>query len=238
MRACVIFLVAALWAGGHPTAQAALCEDAGADAEKAHAIPAGLLNAIGKVESGRYDPAAGRTTPWPWTIDVAGDGRYFETASDAIQVTRSLRAQGTRNIDVGCFQVSLLHHPNAFKDLDAAFDPATNADYAATFLVALKERTGSWENAVAAYHSADPAKGEPYRRLVFAAWNGTTPSPADTIAVSQPKIMAFGIRLWTPGPRGSAPSMVAMVPPPTEKNVLAEAPSPPTWKLPKVTYQR
>ena len=237
MRALLLFLTAVLASGAGVAAAAVPCEEAAASAEQAHKLPPGLLSAIGRVESGRWVAGLGRTAAWPWSIDVAGDGQHFESAADAIQATRTARARGVRNIDVGCFQVSLLHHPNAFKDLETAFDPVANADYAGGFLASLKERTGSWDRAVAAYHSADPARGEPYRRLVFAAWNGTPPQP-DTITVSQPQIAAFGIRIWTPGPRGSAPGLVAMVPPPTNTVAMVESAPPPAWKLPKVTYQR
>ena len=43
----------------------------------------------------------------------------------------SYRAQGARSIDVGCMQVNLLHHADAFASLEQAFDPVANARYAA-----------------------------------------------------------------------------------------------------------
>ena len=42
-------------------------------------------------------------------------------------------------------QVNLMHHPNAFADLDEAFDPAANARYAVTFLSALYQQTQGLE---------------------------------------------------------------------------------------------
>src|SRR5258708_6802342 len=47
-------------------------------------LPAGLLLAIGQVESGRPDPLTGRVEPWPWTTNHAGEGHHFTSAQEAI----------------------------------------------------------------------------------------------------------------------------------------------------------
>jgi len=204
---------------------AVTCEQAAADAERSFDLPPGLLMAIGRVESGRLDPITRRVTAWPWTIDVAGDGRMFNNAAEAIQTTEALRAGGARNIDVGCFQVSLLYHPNAFATLAEAFDPTTNGRYAGQFLASLKSRLGNWTDAVAAYHSADPTQGKPYQEKVFASWHGTLPPEAEVPAKSGPIELAFGIKLWTPSQPGSAASMIH----------IGEGEAPAGWKMPKIT---
>ena len=96
-------------------------------------LPLRLLGAIAEVESGRPD-SAGKVRPWPWTINVEGRGEFFASKQQAIDAVRAVQAQGVRSIDVGCMQVNLMHHPNAFASLDAAFDPTANALYAARFL--------------------------------------------------------------------------------------------------------
>ena len=146
------------------------CELAGAQAERDWGLPPGLLAAIGRIESGRYDYAAGRVIAWPFTINAAGQGRYFSSGAAAIEAVQDLLMQGVRLIDVGCFQVDLYYHPDAFTSLDQAFDPRANAQYAARFLSELHDRTGSWQAAIAWYHSAEPAEGEPYRDRVMASW--------------------------------------------------------------------
>src|SRR5580658_2565403 len=177
------------------------CEQAGVAAERDGGLPDGLLLAIGRVESGRWDPVRGRMTPWPWTINAAGKGQFFETKDMAAQTVKALADGGTRSIDVGCFQISLLYHPAAFSSLEQAFDPDANARYATRFLLSLFGRTGSWEAAVEAYHSADPTLGFEYRQQVFSTWtsgaqiaamiplrNGTTQSlaAAQTKPVTMP----------------------------------------------------
>jgi hypothetical protein len=77
-------------------------------------------------------------------------------------------------------QVNLLHHPQAFASLEAAFDPATNIAYAVRFLRDLHARTGDWNQAVAMYHSATPERGLVYQQRVMAALSGQgfVPGPA------------------------------------------------------------
>lgn len=188
---------------GLGAASASPCERAGAEAEHAFGLPNGLLLAIGRVESGRWDRALGRLVPWPWTINQAGAGQLVETKEDAVRLTRSALASGQRNIDVGCFQVNLLHHPNAFTTLDEAFDPVSNARYAARFLTDLRARAGSWAGAVEAYHSANPARAIPYGRAVRERWMEAAGAPA-----AEAPITRYGIRVWTPSAPGTAPSMV------------------------------
>jgi hypothetical protein len=144
------------------------CRTAIAAAERGARIPQALLAAIARVESGRYDPATNRTTPWPWTINAEGKPGVFDTKEQAIAAVRMLQAQGVRSIDVGCMQVNLMHHPNAFASLEQAFDPVANAGYAARFLTQLREQTGTWEAATARYHSATPEYGGAYQRKVAA----------------------------------------------------------------------
>nr|WP_238941386.1 lytic transglycosylase domain-containing protein [Jannaschia sp. Os4] len=124
------------------------------DAQARHGIPDDLLLAIGLQEAGtRRD---GRLTVWPWSVNAAGEGRRFDTRAAAEAWVRARRAAGVRSIDVGCLQVNLRWHPDAFPTPEAGFDPARNADYAARFLRDLHRRTGDWTTAAASYHSFTP----------------------------------------------------------------------------------
>lgn len=155
------------------------CSLAGRAAEQAAGLPVNLLLSIGMVESGHPDPLTGRIAPWPWTVNADGDGQYFSSKQDAEAFARLALSSGARDVDVGCFQVSLQAHPNAFASLDDAFDPGENAHYAAGFLTRLKGQTGSWKVAIADYHSALPDLGLPYQRLVLAAWGRLGDVPLD-----------------------------------------------------------
>ena len=147
-----------------------LCQAAIEAAEARARLPRRLLGSVGTVESGRLDGRSGRVAPWPWTINVGGIGRFFDSKAEAITAVQQARAGGVQSIDVGCMQVNLMHHPNAFATLDQAFDPATNATYAAGFLSRLFTQTGGWPAAAAAYHSQTPGMADDYRRRVMALW--------------------------------------------------------------------
>ena len=134
-------------------------------------FPSQLLRTIASVESGRPDPITGRVAPWPWTINVEGTGYFFSSKAEAIEAVARFNAQGIRSIDVGCMQINLLHHPNAFRSMDEAFDPRVNVAYGARFLGALYHQTGGWPLAVAAYHSQTPALGAEYWGRVTARWS-------------------------------------------------------------------
>ncbi len=146
------------------------CAEAIAVAERAKSIPAHLLAAIARAESGRYDAVSRQTRPWPWTVMAERKGRYFETKRQAIDTVRALQRRGVTNIDVGCMQINLRHHPDAFASLQQAFDPGANAAYAANFLAALHTETGSWEGAAGRYHSATPKYNRPYRQKIMRLW--------------------------------------------------------------------
>ena len=147
-----------------------MCRPAIGAAEKAAAIPPQLMAAIGRVESGRLDPATGAMQPWPWTINAEGQGSYYDTKAQAIAAVRALQARGLRSIDVGCMQVNLMHHPTAFASLEEAFDPASNTAYAARLLTELHAQSGDWPRAAALYHSATPELAAAYQRSVMAVW--------------------------------------------------------------------
>ncbi len=162
-------------------ARANECEAAGRAAEQAAALPADLLVAVGRVESGRRG-ADGRVAPWPWAVNAAGEGHYLASAAEAVALVQSLQARGVRSIDVGCFQVNLLFHPEAFATLADAFDPAANALAAGHFLRTLHDAAGDWDTAVGRYHSADPGLGLPYMRQVLASWHGGAAMPSPPVS--------------------------------------------------------
>ncbi len=174
LLACVLGLighaVTAQAADSVPAPAADTCLPGIAAAEQAFALPPKLLLTIGIVESGRTDPASGRVAPWPWTINVAGTDHIFASKAGAIEAVREFQRGGTQSIDVGCMQINLLHHPNAFASLDEAFDPAANTLYGARFLSALYRETGNWLQAAAAYHSRTGEIGASYETRVMAMW--------------------------------------------------------------------
>jgi hypothetical protein len=204
MKSVIIGLAAAgsLWAMATqampaplgPTGEPGLlCRSAIQQAEMGSQLPKHMLSAIGRVESGRPDPVTGHVHPWPWTINAQGQGKFFETKAEAVAFTRQLQAQGVQSIDVGCMQINLMHHPDAFHSLDEAFDPASNARYAVTFLSQLREKTGNWETASAWYHSANPEEGNPYREKIVTAMQTEARDPTSYAALPMPRAAVWPV---------------------------------------------
>jgi hypothetical protein len=220
--AALLGVVPGAWAQSLlPAAPEQDCHAAGEQAERAWNIPAGLLTAIGRMESGRGDVLPGRVTAWPWTVNANGQGAYFNSRAEAVAVVRSLQMRGVRSVDVGCFQINMAYHPDAFESLEQAFEPRPNANYAAQFLSELHDRTGSWETAVAWYHSATPGVGEPYRDRVLADWSGggmrvmpASSDPGQRFAGAplawNVSAQVMGVRVWTPV-RAAATARIAAV---------------------------
>ena len=144
-----------------------LCLKAAIPVAKRLNIPSGLLQAISLKETGRWDQKRGISYPWPWTVTAGGKGIYFRTKEEAIHKVQVLRQKGVKNIDVGCMQINLFYHPNAFDNLDHAFDPLTNTKYAANFLTNLYKNNGSWNLAIQKYHSGNTTRGTKYRKAVI-----------------------------------------------------------------------
>ncbi len=198
----------------------ALCSDAIAQTERRSTwLPLGLLESIALVESGYRASNSGQVTPWPWTINSPAGSFYLSSRREAIAKVEELQRRGISNIDVGCMQINLHFHPQAFHSLDDAFNPASNVAYAGRFLRTLLGGDRSLFQAVGRYHSATPARRDAYARKVFRRWGkdfdtevasrhgvGTADSPlllqrdATQLAASEPS------RVWRGIYGGSAPT--------------------------------
>jgi hypothetical protein len=148
----------------HPAYQS--CDAAAAQASRQTGTPVEVLRAIGRVESGRTTDAGFH--PWPWTVNVEGRGRWFESRQAALSYLQQRQANGSRSFDVGCFQINHRWHGEAFANLDAMFEPSENALYAATFLHNLYQEFGDWTRAIGAYHSRTEVHATRYAALVVA----------------------------------------------------------------------
>ena len=116
-----------------------MCFDAANKIEKNLNLPKGILSAIAYTESGRTMPN-GIKLAWPWTVNYSGKGYFFPNKTKAKEFVKSKIDKGARNIDIGCMQVNLRYHPNAFPDLETAFDPLNNVKWAGTWLKELNKK--------------------------------------------------------------------------------------------------
>ncbi|WP_171097850.1 transglycosylase SLT domain-containing protein [Ruegeria sp. HKCCD7255] len=157
-------LILALWAHVFAlmgaVAQASICDQAARHAAQAERVPLDILRAITRVETGRAKD--GQLIPWPWAVNVEGQGYWFGSEAEAKAYVFKIFKSGTRSFDVGCFQINYRWHGNAFRSIDAMFDPHENAEYAARFLKQLYAELGSWPAAAGAYHSRTPDLAQAY----------------------------------------------------------------------------
>jgi hypothetical protein len=184
MAAAALVLSAAAAAPAAVTAlpPETLCSTETARNERAYGIPNALLDSVSIVESGRYDQTRKATIAWPWTIMAEGQGRFLPTKAEAVAEVRRLKAKGVKNIDVGCMQVNLMYHPQAFASLEDAFEPAHNVAYAARFLKGLYEATKHWPTAASYYHSQNPTLAATYREKLMKVWTGAAAAVASAVA--------------------------------------------------------
>ena len=148
-----------------------ICENAVRARETKEAIPSHLLNAISQVESGRWNSKKQANIAWPWTVSNSGNGKYFKTKIEAVAEVEFLMTNGIQNIDVGCMQINLAAHADAFQTIEDALDPETNVAYGAKYLKVMHQRTGNWLKAAGNYHSTTPILSAKYRAKVSRKWN-------------------------------------------------------------------
>jgi len=145
-----------------------LCENTIESVELQTDIPKGLLLGIGKAEAIRK--INNKYIIWPWTINHAGKSLFFDNKEQMKNYVFKNLKRKDFNIDVGCMQINIKWHKNNFKKISDMFEVNPNISYAASFLKQLKNKHGSWDNAIKHYHSSDPKKNNPYLIKVKNFW--------------------------------------------------------------------
>ncbi len=190
---------AASAADGPPPYDWYACEDEARRLELQEKIPKLLLTAVTYTETGRRGPQGQKIMSWPWTLHAEGKSLHFRTKEDAVNAVRALMDRGVRNIDVGCMQINLRYHPQAFTSVEEALDPLANLSYGVAFLKRLQARHKGWPAAIQNYHSANKSVNQVYRKKVFSIWD----------------------QLRRRSERDRARNDVSALPPPTHQNEIA-----------------
>lgn len=180
---------------GSAVARTPSCEAYALRAEKDAGIPTYLLASISRTETGHTRRGRGFGA-WPWTLNIKGKGYYFDTKEAAIAAMQQAMKDGLRSIDVGCMQLNYRWHGEAFASIEDMFDPATNAAYAAKFLTSLKDRHGSWDEAVKHYHSSTESLGQKYLQKVQTAFHDFSKEgfPTEQITLASAPVTESGTR--------------------------------------------
>jgi hypothetical protein len=94
----------------------------------------------------------------------------------AVRLVERLRREGVQDIMVGCLQIHLRYHPQAFANIEQALEPAANAAYAGRYLKSLA-RGATWWDAVARYQGGKPSARLAYVQKVASAFRAGAPLP-------------------------------------------------------------
>ena len=134
-----------------------------------HGIPVELFFAVALTESGR-DLGAQRI-PWPWTLNIHGEGRYFADRASAWRTAVAAIAAKRTSVDFGPMQVNWRYHHRQLVDPWRALDPNRNLRIGATILIRCKKRVGTWWGAVGCYHApSNEIRARRYRQRVLTVW--------------------------------------------------------------------
>lgn len=130
--------------GGGGDAPRAACLQAAHEAERAHALPSGLLVALALSESGLH----------AYALNIAGRAHYPADRATARRLMTQARAEG-QPVMAGCVQVNWrVHVPSG---ADWPLDPRRSADWAARRLRATYDSTGSWAEALRRWNGGGAA---------------------------------------------------------------------------------
>jgi hypothetical protein len=147
--------------------------------EQHYGLPHKLLEAIGFVESNLR----------PWVICVGSTGRAFKdrhAAEAYLQKIRKHPRLKRQQCYIGCMQISYRCHKQHFRSIRNLLDPFENIQYAARLLSRLHRNHGTWEQAIAAYHSVGTYAGERYCQRILARWRHISQPGALLCALQTP----------------------------------------------------
>jgi soluble lytic murein transglycosylase-like protein len=139
------------------------CEPEILRAADRYKIPVGILYAVGLTETGN------KGSLQPNALNIEGKAVFPASRSAAITAFEEAHRSGAELIDVGCMQIDHRYHSSHFRSLSDMLDPKQNVDYAARFLLTLKNRHDTWSMAVARYHAGpdnDPAQKQYVCRVI------------------------------------------------------------------------
>ena len=138
-------------------------------------IPATIFFAVALTESGNFIPTLSARLPWPWTLNIAGEGVYFPTRRAAWRALDASLAAGETRIDIGLMQVNWRFHQGRLKNPWLALQPDHNLSVAAEILRRCYVERGDWWAGVGCYHAPnDAARARRYTERVRAAWRSVT----------------------------------------------------------------
>ena len=135
-------------------------------------VPSEVLYAVALTESGLRMNKGNRKKqiqliPWPWTLNIAGQGRFFKTRSDACKtLMETLKTVPAKRVDVGLGQINYGYHAERIAAPCDLLDPYLNLSIAAEILREQHREGEDWLVAIGRYHApADTGRAVSYRNI-------------------------------------------------------------------------
>ena len=134
-------------------------------------IPYTVLYAVALTESGKRVASADVYRPWPWTLNVAGRGYFFDSRLEAWQALTDWLQAGRRSIDIGLMMVNWHYHQERLGTPWKALDPYHNLRVGAGILQDCYVTRQDWWASVGCYHSpTNSYRADQYKRRVVSRW--------------------------------------------------------------------
>lgn len=136
-------------------------------------IPLQLFYAVALAESGKTIASMNRRRPWPWTLNIAGQGVYFRTRMQAWRALDQALRAGQDSVDIGLMQINWRFHRQRLGNSWLALEPHHNLTVGAEILRDCYKRRRDWWASVGCYHApSDSHRARQYRNRVAAQWRG------------------------------------------------------------------
>lgn len=145
-----------------------------------YGLPPGLLYAVALTESGQSSLSDGQVRPWPWALNIDGEGHYFPSRQVAWRALQAALTETKTSVDIGLMQISWRFHRSALGSSWQALDPYHNLRVAAAILRDCFVEHTQWIQSAGCYHAPnDPARADRYGQRVKAHWMRLTEIPQE-----------------------------------------------------------
>jgi Transglycosylase SLT domain len=140
-----------------------------------YGIPVQLFYAVALAESGKTIESMKHRRPWPWTLNIAGQGVYFSSRWQAWRALDQSLRSGQDSVDIGLMQVNWRFHEERLGSSWLALEPHHNLAVGAEILRRCYLERRDWWASVGCYHApSDNNRAQRYRAQVAAHWRALT----------------------------------------------------------------
>lgn len=122
-------------------------------AQECSAVPRDVVMKVVTHESKSF--YQGRVQPWPWTLNIDGQGYYYASYQLALLAAIKAHRNGASKLGIGFGQIEWKYHKGRFdENIAAALNPRNNIKAVCQILVEAwgSKRVKTWEDAIAYYH--------------------------------------------------------------------------------------